>query len=159
LAVVGVEVMSVLVGAQFLFSLDVPLLRWFSPATTGAGGSSNPPMSPLSAATFMSAGLALLCELPPWGRRWWCRQTAATLALVPWSTSLVVLLMYVAGMPLLYGGRALPMSILTAFSLALLSFSVLLAAGCDTVPLSLFRTASRETPRSYPFTADSAAKG
>jgi two-component system CheB/CheR fusion protein len=44
-------------------------------------------------------------------------------------------------MPLFYGGRTVPMSIVTAVSFALLSFGILLAAGLDTLPLSLFQTA------------------
>ena len=140
-AVFGVEAMSLLVWAQFLWGFDLPLQRWLMPATAGGGGFPPGPMSPMSATAFVCAGLALLGELPPWGRRWCCRQTAALLALVTWSMSLLVLLMYASGTPLLYTGRAVPMSIVTAVSFSLLSFAILLAAGSDTFPLSLFQAA------------------
>ena len=147
LAVAGVEVMSLLVWGQYLFGFDLSLLRWLTPATPAVADIPRGPMSPLSATAFMCAGLALLCELSPWGRRWWCRQTTAVLALITWSMSLVVLLLYAAGMPLLYGGRTVPTSIVTAVSFSLLSVGILLAAGLDTLPLSLFQTAPRVDSR------------
>ena len=62
--------------------------------------------------------------------------------------SAVVLLMYAEGMPLFCGGRTVPMSILTAVSFSLLSLGLLLAAGPDTLPLSMFKTATGGNSRS-----------
>jgi PAS domain S-box-containing protein len=142
-----VEVASLLVLSQFLLGFHPPFLRSLTLAAACAGDIPSGPMSPLTAAAFVCAGLALFCQLPPWGRRWKCRQAAAALALATWSLSLVVLLFYVAGMPLLYGVGSVPMSVLTAVSFAFLSSAILLAAGPDTLPLSLFRGAPEAASR------------
>ncbi len=94
--------------------------------------------------------MGFLFELPPLNHQWLCRQIASLLALATLLTSLVVFLSYAAGVPLLYGSQTIPMAWLTAVSFALLSFSILAAAGPDTLPLSLFTTASHEScPSSY----------
>ncbi|MDO8785707.1 MAG: hypothetical protein Q7J12_05765, partial [Syntrophales bacterium] len=71
---------------------------------------------------------AFLFELPPFGHRHSSRQIASLLALITFLTSLVVLLSYLAGTPLLYDRRTVPMAVLTAVSFALLSLSILTAA-------------------------------
>jgi PAS domain S-box-containing protein len=137
-AVCSVAAMSLLVWAPFLFDIEFPLERWLAPAAGTVGNIPIGRMSPLAATTLLSIALAFLFELPPLGghRRW--RQVASVLASATLLTSLVVLLSYAAGAPLLYGTTVIPMAALTAASLALLSCGVLIAAGPDSWLLSLF---------------------
>jgi signal transduction histidine kinase len=136
-AVSSVGFMSLLVWAQFLLGFELPVERWLAPTTVRVGGIPIGRMSPLTATAFLSAAVAFLFELPPFGHRWLCRQVASLLALATLLISLVVLLSYAADAPLLYGSQTIPMAVVTAVSFALLSCGMLIAAGSDTWLLSL----------------------
>ena len=117
-------------------------------------------MSPLTAVTLVLASLALVLELPPLDRRWLCRQAASFLALAASAIGIIVLLSYVAGVPLLSGAGTIPMAVLTAVSVVMLGIGLSAGAGPDTIPSSLFHTASetvagpsrhwRVVPRCWP---------
>ena len=91
-------------------------------------------MSPLTAIAFLLAGGALLAV--PGGRRrpalgdlgGWLASLLATL-------SVVVLLGYVYGTPLLYGGPVVPMALTTALAFAALAGGVVCVAGRGRFPL------------------------
>ena len=99
-------------------------------------------MSPLTAAAFLVAAIALGLCLPPWGRRRRGRQVAALLALAILLVAGTVSLSYLLGAPLFYGSQTIPMAMPTAFAFALASLALLAMAGRDILPLSLFATAS-----------------
>jgi len=94
--------------------------------------------SVLTDLALLAAALSLLGRRAASGR-WWPRQVAALLALVPLLTGLVVLVTYASGAPLLYDSAAVPMSVPSALCALLLGASQFLAAGRDTWPLAAFR--------------------
>ena len=128
-AVASVGGVGLLVWAQRVIGLRTSIERWLTPATYTAEGVPVGLMSPLTALTILLAALAFLVELPPFSRHRLSRRMAATLALGALLVSLAVLLSYFAGMPILYGSRSIPLALLTAASLFLLSCGILAANG------------------------------
>ncbi len=139
LALFGAIGMSLLVLAQSLLGFELPIERWLLSTVEKVGDIPVGRMSPLTAAALFSTALAFLFELPPWGRTRSWRQTAAGAALAALLTSAAVLVSYATGAPLLYGSRTIPMALLTAASIALLSCGLLFAGGSDVWPLSFLK--------------------
>lgn len=139
LALFGAIGMSLLVLAQSFLGFELPIERWLLPAVERMGDVPVGRMSPLTAAALFLTALACLFELPPWGRKRSWRQAAAGAALAALLTSAAVLLSYATGAPLLYGSRTIPMALLTATSIALLSCGLLFAGGSDVWPLSFLK--------------------
>lgn len=142
LAVVVTVAMGLLVWAQQFWSFEWPVERWLAPTTATAGEYPVGRMSPLTALTFLAAAFAFWLELPPMASRRACRQVAVALALLVLMVGLVVFLSYLAAAPVLYGGPAIPMALLTAVAFALLGLGLLLTAGADIWPLVLFQKAA-----------------
>jgi len=94
--------------------------------------------SVLTDLALLGAAFSLLARRASFGR-WWPRQLAALLALVPLLTGLVMLVTYASGAPLLYDSGAIPMSVPSALCALLLGTFQFLAAGRDTWPLAAFR--------------------
>jgi hypothetical protein len=94
-------------------------------------------VSPLTALAMGCAGLTLSLgsnpRFPPW-----LRQGGSLLALVPLGIGLFILFGYLAGVPALYGSDLIPMSMPSALCAVALGLAMLLAAGHDTWPQSLF---------------------
>lgn len=93
-----------------------------APAETAAGAFPMGRMSPLTATSFLLAGVALFASRrrEPWGR--WL----ATLgALAPLLIAAIVIAGYAAGAPLDYGEGRVPMALLTAVTLIWLGVSLL----------------------------------
>jgi hypothetical protein len=99
LGLISVTAMGLLAGAQWLGGFELPVEGWLTSATDRTGDVPVGRMSPLTASMSLLAALALVLEMPPWDRRWWCRQTASVLALVTLWTSAVVALSYAASVP------------------------------------------------------------
>lgn len=141
IAASSVMVTAALVWVQPLLTPDFSVESWLVGTAERIGGVPVGRMSPLTAFVFLLAALALCLVAVPDSRGWRRRQLASVASLGILSISLIVLLSYVAGVPLLYGTGAIPMALPTAVSLALLGSSLLFGAGSDTFPLSLFRVA------------------
>ena len=140
LAAFATGLIGLLFVVQWLGGWELPIERWLTSTTDRVDGTPVGRISPVTAMAFIVAALALCLELPPWDRRWWCRQAAAALSLAVALLTFVVLLSYAAGMPLLYGTRTVPMSLWTAVAFVPLVIGLFATAGADTLPLSLFRT-------------------
>jgi signal transduction histidine kinase len=128
-ALASIGGLGLLIWAQRLIGIQTSVERWLTPATYTAGGVPVGLMSPLTALTILLAALAFLLELPPFSHHRPSRWMAPTLALGALVVSLAVLLSYLAGLPILYGVRAIPMALPTAASLFLLSCGILTATG------------------------------
>ena len=106
-----------------------------------------PRVSPLTALAHAGAGLAFAFGLGFLGKGWPQRQLGALAALVPLGIGGVVILSYVAGMPLLYGILLVPMSAGAGLSASLLGIGLVLTCGDDVWPVALFaRQASVQRP-------------
>ncbi len=138
-------IVSLMVLSRSLPGFDLSLVPRFAPTSERVGDIPVGLMSPLTAGAFLPVSLALLCQIPPFGRRWSCRQSAALCALLTLLGGLVILLSYWAGAPMLYGSQAIPMALPTAIAFTLLGCGVLFNAGYDTLPLSLFTISSRNS--------------
>jgi len=100
-------------------------------------------MSPITAANFLLAGSALLLLLTsPAAGRQHARAAAAFLATLVIFAGFVVLLGYLYGTPLLYGGTIIPVALTTALVFVFLGFGIMLAAGQHYWPLSSFMGSS-----------------
>jgi PAS domain S-box-containing protein len=99
-------------------------------------------MSPLTAANFMLAGSALLLLLisPPGRQRAKYAATYAANAVA--AVGLVIVLGYVYGTPLLYGGRILPVALTSALAFVSLEVGLIAAAGQHYWPASAFTGSS-----------------
>lgn len=95
-------------------------------------------MSPITATSFVLSGSALLLLLfSPEGKQR-TKGIAAYLATIVLSVGIVILLGYLYGTPLLYGGTIIPVALTTAIAFVFLSFGLITAAGPDYLPLRLF---------------------
>ncbi|HUL53965.1 MAG TPA: PAS domain S-box protein [Opitutaceae bacterium] len=139
LAVICAAGMSLAVLGQSIFGFDLPVERWLLPTTEKIGDVPLGRMSPLTATAFLLVAVALGLRLPPLARLRRSQQVAPLAALAALLASAAVLLSYATGVPLLYGGRIIPMALLTAFSFALLSTGLLFAGGSDVWPLSFLK--------------------
>jgi signal transduction histidine kinase len=126
-AVSGAVGLGVFIWAQRVLGVQASLEHWLAPPTYTAAGVPVGLMSPLTALTLRLAALAFLLEVPPFSRHRLSRWLVPTLALGSLLVSLAVLLSYLAGLPLLYGTRAIPMALPTAAALLLLSYGILTA--------------------------------
>jgi PAS domain S-box-containing protein len=94
-------------------------------------------VSPLTAIAIGGTGLALTLAANPWFSKS-LRQVGSLLSLIPMGIGLFILFGYLVGVPALYGSDLIPMSIPAALCAVLLGLAMLLAAGHDTWPQSLF---------------------
>jgi len=116
-------------------------------ASLGAlAGGTWPELPPLTAASTLGLGLALVLVGGAPGARWRVRQAGAILALGPLGLCLVALVSGAAGIPLRLGGTGPSMPLPAAGTGILLSLAVLLAAGVDTWPLALFGARAARAP-------------
>jgi len=94
-------------------------------------------MSPIAAACFLCSGAALLLLCAASHRRRFA-EGAALLATLVISASVVVLLGYLYGTPLLYGGNIIPVALPTALAFFALGVGLIAAAGPTLFPLRPF---------------------
>ncbi len=105
------------------------------------------PAQQISLVTALAGLGSLLAILFRWWRpepARWIRQGGALLALVPLALGTVVLIGYAEGVPLLYVGQRIPMSLPSALAATCLGAALTLAMGKDVWPLALFAGASEE---------------
>jgi len=87
-------------------------------------------MSPITALNFLLVSMAIFALLKP-RLRFWAGPLAAAVAAI----SGVVVLGYLHGTPLLYGGAIIPVALPTATAFILMSISVVAAVGAECWPL------------------------
>ncbi|MBI4625379.1 MAG: PAS domain S-box protein [Verrucomicrobia bacterium] len=122
-------IVSALVAAQSWSYIPLPWDGWLTDPGLRAGAIPLGRMSPLTAAAFLlSAGsLCVRTPRPPVTRRLrWIAAIAAGAGLL---MGLVVALGYASGTPLIYGGHAVPMALLTALAFVVLNLGLLLSDG------------------------------
>ncbi len=130
-----VSLLSFLILLDFVPGVHLEIEKFLlrEPGTFGAVRTGR--MSPITAANFLLAALAMLLLAParraPAGG-------AAGLASIVVAVSLVVLLGYVYGTPLLYGGKIIPVALPTAIAFLFLGLGLIAAAGPDHFPLRPF---------------------
>ncbi|MFZ2409959.1 MAG: ATP-binding protein [Candidatus Methanoperedens sp.] len=95
-------------------------------------------MSPITAACFVLSSLALSLLLFSQKGKQRTKSIAAYLTTSVLSVGLVILLGYLYGTPLLYGGTIIPVALTTAIAFVFLSFGLITAVGPDYLPLRLF---------------------
>jgi len=94
-------------------------------------------MSPITGGNFLLAGVALLLlVLPSYGRL--LRDIASCLAVATTITGFVVILGYLYGTPILYGGNTVPMAATTAIAFVCLGIALIATSGSECLPVSIF---------------------
>lgn len=94
-------------------------------------------MSPITAMAFFSTGLGVLFLVYSEGRQW-LKQAAAFPAMAAGSIGFIVILGYLHGTPLLYGGSIIPVALPTAIAFVLLALGLIAAAGPTVSPVRGF---------------------
>jgi len=120
--------------------LDIENLLYFQPEKLDAVPIGR--MSPITAANFLLSACALLLLLasPPGRHR--AKSISACLASIVVSVGLVVVLGYLFGTPLLYGGTIIPVALTTAIAFVFMGFGITAAAGQDYWPTRAFTGSS-----------------
>lgn len=94
-------------------------------------------MSPITGGNFLVAGVALLLlALPSYGRL--IRDIASCLAVATTIIGLVVILGYLYGTPILYGGNTIPMAVTTACAFVCIGIALIAASGSERLPVRNF---------------------
>lgn len=152
--VVGILLFSFWYGIRTYFGLtwDVWLFQLLlAPATALADS----PFPPLVAINYVLLALAFALDQPPCRGYKMCRHLSGGIPLIPWCLSLTVLVSYIAGTPLLYDAHNIPMALLTAVAISLLSFGMIIGGRSQLWPAALFRMIGL-VPKEAP--ADAAAR-
>ena len=126
---------------EFFTGLPLSIESVLIPHPTAFGAVPTGRMSPFTAANFVLGGAAMLLLLAP-ERRQKGIECAAGLASIVLFTSLIVLLGYLYGTPLLYAGTLIPVALPTAIAFFVLSLGLIATAGPDHFPLHPFVGAS-----------------
>jgi diguanylate cyclase (GGDEF)-like protein/PAS domain S-box-containing protein len=95
-------------------------------------------MSPISAASFSLAGLTVSSLTGPFQESGFFKQASALLATAIVIVGWVVLLGYLHGSPLLYGGAIIPVALPTAIAFIALGMGLCASSGPDLFPQRLF---------------------
>ncbi|MHB1036646.1 MAG: PAS domain-containing hybrid sensor histidine kinase/response regulator [Pirellulales bacterium] len=110
-AVVPVSLAAFLVVAEFATGVDLDLEQMLVRTAGTFKGVTEGRMSPLTAAGFLFAGLAVLLLAADSAKRWPAHDVAAGLAIAVVTVASTVTLGYLFGAPLLYGGPTIPMAL------------------------------------------------
>ncbi|MCA1732607.1 MAG: hypothetical protein LC732_03285, partial [Acidobacteria bacterium] len=124
-----------LLSAGIFVSYDLPGPGSAGPAVT-PGGIPVGRMSPLTAVGLLLASAGLLLRIHA-GSRKELRQAAAILVFTLLFTSAGIISSYLLQMPVFYESPMIPMALLTAIGLGILSLGLLLLMGSDVWPVSL----------------------
>ncbi len=96
-------------------------------------------MSPITATTFIIAALSILCLVLSSTRAHRAyRNTTACLGMIVIVAGFVVVLGYIYGTPLLYGGYIIPMAFPTAAAFLFLGLGLVAASGPSVLPVAVF---------------------
>ncbi len=124
-----VSLFAALVLMQSVTGADLGLERWLTATSETFGRVPIGRMSPITAANFLVAGLALLALVTSpaqWDR---AHDVAGSLAAGVVAVGVLVLLGYAYGTPLLYGATIIPVALPTAAAFVALGVALLAAAG------------------------------
>ncbi|MGC1454367.1 MAG: diguanylate cyclase [Nitrospirota bacterium] len=94
-------------------------------------------MSPITAVAFFLTGLGVLFLVYSEGRQW-LKQAAAFPAMAAGSIGFIVILGYLHGTPLLYGGNIIPVALPTAIAFVLIALGLIAATGPSVFPVRGF---------------------
>jgi PAS domain S-box-containing protein len=114
---------------QDFFRLSGLMEQWLSPSAETVLGIPVGRMAPLTAWTFLCAGLAVSGQLKPF--RLWKpgKYISSVLSLLTILIGLMILLAYGSGVPLIFGESVVPMAILTAVAFVFLGAGLFLPTG------------------------------
>ena len=94
-------------------------------------------MSPVTAANFLLVALSFFL-ITGFRNKRRAREAAAVLSVFVILFASVIILSYLYGMPLLYGGSIIPVALTTGMAFFFLGIGLIIAVGTDMWPLSLF---------------------
>jgi serine phosphatase RsbU (regulator of sigma subunit) len=115
---------------EFFTGIQLRIEEWLvrDPAMFGSVPTAR--MSPVTASTFLLAGSAMAALVVASLRRWAGFLAAATVII-----ALLIILGYLYGTPLLYGGKIIPVALLTALAFLCIGIGLVAAAGTESWPL------------------------
>ena len=130
-------VLSILTLIQYFIRFDLTIDHLILKTSGVLGKVPIGYMSPITGVNFLLAGIALLLlALPSYERL--TRDISSCLAVVTTITGLVVILAYLYGTPILYGGNTIPMAVTTACAFVCLGIALIAASGLECLPVRLF---------------------
>lgn len=127
LAIIGAKFVEIFGG--FHFGIDAWFVR--DPVLFGAVPTGR--MAPMTAMTFLFVGSGFLALTGHHSKKWTCGLGAVTIVI-----SVVILVGYWYGTPLLYGGAIIPVALSTALGFFLSGISLMTSTGAEGWPLSTF---------------------
>jgi signal transduction histidine kinase len=130
-----VLVLALLTLGRHLFDFQIDIDQWLVSSSEKFGAVMIGRMSPVTAANFVLAALALFLLLSASPRRPQPRGAAAVLATGVLLAGFVVSLGYLYRTPLLYGGAVIPVALTTAIAFLILGIGIIAACGADVWPL------------------------
>lgn len=137
-----VLMLSLIILIDFLTGAGLDIEQMLYPQPEKYGGIPIGRMSPITAANFLLSACALLLLLiSPEGRHR-AKSAASFLAVIVVSAGLVMVLGYLYGTPLLYGGTIIPVALTTALAFVFMGTGLIAAAGQHYFPVSSFAGSS-----------------
>ena len=138
-AALFVSITSMVIFADYFIDAIALNIEGLIPLTTGKlAAIPTGRMSPISAACFFLAGLALLSLSDSFRKSRHFRDASALLSSTVTTIGLVVLLGYLHGSPLLYGGTTIPVALPTAIAFIAMGMGLCASTGPDIFPQRLF---------------------
>lgn len=132
-AATTVVVLGMVSLGEFFTGTYLPIEQSLLRHRLGASTSFMIQVSPISAFCFVAAGASLVWLILDRPKRW--VQHAPALAVLVAATNFVVLLGYLYGTPLLYGGTIRPVGLLSATTSFVLAIGIVAGAGVEAFPL------------------------
>lgn len=129
---------SIIIGVQYLFDFESPLEKLLLSGLIVGKDDPAGHMSPVTSIVFIITANAFLFQLPPLADRLFYRQFSSVLSLAVLFFNLILIFSYLAGEPILCSGKIVPMAFLTAVLFIILNIGLVIAAGRETWPLSIF---------------------
>ena len=130
-----VLILALLTLSQHLFDFQINIDQWLVSSSEKFGAVLIGRMSPVTAANFLLAGLALFLVLSASPERPSLRGAAAVLGTGVVLVGFVVSLGYLYRTPLLYGGPIIPVALTTAIAFLILGIGIIAVCGPDVWPL------------------------
>ena len=99
-------------------------------------------MSPITATNFIAASIGVLFLVLPEGKRQLYKNAASLLAVCITSAGFIVIIGYLYGTPILYGGHIIPVAFPTAVAFEFLGLGLITASGPHVLPVRFFKGAT-----------------
>ena len=96
-------------------------------------------MSPMTATNFIAASIGVLLLVLPKEERQLYKDAASFLAVCIISVGFIVIIGYLYGTPILYGGHIIPVAFPTAMAFVFLGMGLMTASGPDVLPARFFK--------------------